>query len=188
MGIPIDMGMSIICIAILSPLLLQVTGMPEGLVTVVLAVYGAAGILGSALFSRLYGMMRFAFVRTAILGVTGALALMAVSSATFGTSIADCVLWGMCYTAFNVAFQAEVLKYAPADASAVAMSIYSGLFNLGISGGTQVGGMVVAAGGIGAVGYVGAAFGVLAFVLCSALMIRPMRRADALSVEVASRK
>lgn len=27
MGIPIDMGMSIICIAILSPLLLQVTGM-----------------------------------------------------------------------------------------------------------------------------------------------------------------
>lgn len=172
----------------IEPFLLQVTGMPEGLVTVVLAVYGAAGILGSALFSRLYGMMRFAFVRTAILGVTGALALMAVSSATFGTSIADCVLWGMCYTAFNVAFQAEVLKYAPADASAVAMSIYSGLFNLGISGGTQVGGMVVAAGGIGAVGYVGAAFGVLAFVLCSALMIRPMRRADALSVEAASRK
>ena len=171
----------------IEPFLLQVVGMPEGLVTVVLAVYGAAGILGSALFSRLYGIMRFAFVRVAILGVTGALALMAASSATFGTSIADCVLWGMCYTAFNVAFQAEVLKYAPADASAVAMSIYSGLFNLGISGGTQVGGMVVAAGGIGAVGYVGAAFGVLAFVLCGALMIRPMRRADALSVEAASR-
>ena len=86
----------------------------------------------------------------------------------------------MCYTAFNVAFQAEVLKYAPSDASAVAMSIYSGLFNLGISGGTQIGGLVVAAGGIASVGYVGAAFAIVAFVLCGALMIRPMKRTDAL--------
>lgn len=163
----------------IEPFLLQVTGMPEGLITIVLAIYGLAGVCGSALFSRLYGTMRFAFLRAAVLGVTGALALLAAASATFGTAIACCVLWGMCYTAFNVAFQAEVLKYAPSDASAVAMSIFSGLFNLGISGGTQVGGMVVAAGGIGLVGYVGAAFGLLAFFLCSVLMIRPMRKADA---------
>ena len=52
--------------------------------------------------------------------------------------------------------------------------------NLGISGGTQVGGLVVAAGGIASVGYVGAAFAVAAFALCSVLMIRPMKRADVL--------
>ena len=37
---------------------------------------------------------------------------------------------GCCATAFNVAFQAELIKYTPADSSAVAMSIFSGLFNL----------------------------------------------------------
>lgn len=164
----------------IEPFLLQVAGMPEGLVTVVLCVYGAAGIAGSALFSRLYGTARFAFMRCAILGVAAALGLLGVAASTFGTAFACCVLWGMCYTAFNVAFQAEVLKYAPSDSSAVAMSIFSGLFNLGISGGTQVGGLVVAAGGIASVGYVGAAFAVAAFALCSVLMIRPMKRADAL--------
>ena len=163
----------------IEPFLQQVAGMPDGSITVVLAVYGAAGIAGSALFSRLYGTVRFGFLRTAIVGVAAAMALLAVCAPTVPSVVACCVLWGACYTAFNVAFQAEVLKYAPADASAVAMSIYSGLFNLGISGGTQIGGMVVAAGGIAQVGYVGAVFAAVAFVLCNALMVRSMRRADA---------
>ncbi|MCI6565901.1 MAG: hypothetical protein MSA17_00915, partial [Collinsella sp.] len=62
-----------------------------------------------------------------------------------------------CATAFNVAFQAELIKYTPADSSAVAMSIFSGLFNLGIGTGTAIGGAVVSGPGIAWIGFAGGA-------------------------------
>ena len=67
----------------------------------------------------------------------------------------------MCYTAFNVAFQAEVLKYAPSDASSGRHVHLLRPVQPRISGGTQIGGLVVAAGGIASVGYVGAAFAIV---------------------------
>ena len=81
-------------------------------------------------------------------GVPVALLLMGPVASSLVAVLAVCALWGCCSTAFNVAFQAELIKYTPADSSAVAMSIFSGLFNLGIGTGTAIGGAVVSGPGI----------------------------------------
>ncbi len=69
------------------------------------------------------------------------------------------VLWGCCATAFNVAFQSEVIRAVEADESAVAMSIFSGLFNFGIGAGSAVGGFVVTSLSVELLGVVGGAVG-----------------------------
>ena len=90
-------------------------------------------------------------------GVPVALLLMGPAASSLVTVLAVCALWGCCATAFNVAFQAELIKHTPADSSAVAMSIFSGLFNLGIGTGTAIGGAVVSGPGIAWIGFAGGA-------------------------------
>ncbi len=69
------------------------------------------------------------------------------------------VLWGICGVSFNVAYQSEILRFAPPHAAAVATAIYSGIFNLGIGGGSAVGGAVSTAFGMGSVCFAGALIG-----------------------------
>ena len=91
--------------------------------------------------------------------------------------LAVCALWGCCATAFNVAFQAELIKYTPADSSAVAMSIFSGLFNLGIGTGTAIGGAVVSGPGISWIGFAGGAITVVGVILAITVLFPAIRRA-----------
>ncbi len=102
---------------------------------------------------------------------------MRAGAVSYVSMLAVCVLWGLCATAFNVAFQAEIILYTPADASAVAMSIFSGLFNLGIGCGTAIGGMAVAHGGIALIGYIGTGIAVVGLILAGTVMSQAMRRA-----------
>lgn len=76
-----------------------------------------------------------------------------------------CVFWGMAITVYNIAFQNEVILFAPGH-SAVAMSIYSGIFNLGIGMGAFIGGKVCE--NI-VVDYIGTVGGIIA--LCSAIYV-----------------
>ena len=144
-------------------------------------VFGAAGLAGSAVFSRAYGKTRFAFLRGAVLGVVAAMALLLGVSGNPVATIAVCCVWGAFYTAYNVAFQAEVISNAPKDAAAVAMSAYSGIFNVGIGAGTWLGGVVVSAGAIADVGLAGACIGLAAFAVCSLQLVRAIRKANGLA-------
>lgn len=101
-----------------------------------------------------------------IAGLALSLLLMHAASFSLVSMLALCVLWGLCATAFNVAFQAEIISFTDSSASAVAMSIFSGLFNLGIGCGTAIGGIVVSHGAIASIGYVGATIGA-AGVICT---------------------
>lgn len=163
----------------IEPFLQQVAGLGELPVTGCLTVFGLAGVAGSALFSRLHDGHRRGFPRVMVLGVAVALLLMAAAGAFPASAAVVCALWGTSSTAFNLAFQSEVIRVTPADSSAVAMSIYSGLFNLGIGCGTALGGAVVTGLGIGSVGLVGGAVGLLGFALCCALVGRGGRAAVA---------
>lgn len=140
----------------IEPFFQQVGGMDAATITMTLTLFGFAGIVGSMAFSRWYDGHRTAFERIMIAGVALALALMVSVRITSAAGFAVCALWGLSATAFNVAFQAEVIHLTSSDASAVAMSIFSGLFNLGIGCGSWFGGMVVDGLGIGLVGVVGA--------------------------------
>ena len=140
----------------IEPFLKQIEGMPEGLITGTLMVFGAAGLVSSFLFSKFYGMQRFRFVFLAMSGLTLALLLLRPLAFSHALTIALCALWGVSVTAYNLAMQSEVISAASEDESAVAMSIYSGIFNLGIGCGALLGGMVCTRLSLSWVGFIGA--------------------------------
>ena len=171
-------GAHFTCYSYIEPFLQQVAGFSDGLITFTLVLYGAAGVAGSAVFSHGYSRLRFPFMRAAVLGVVAAMALLLVASVNMIATIAVCALWGAFYTAYSVAFQAEILSNAPAEASAVAMSAYSGIFNLGIGSGTAIGGVVVSAASIADVGLAGALIGAASFAVCTVGLVRSIKRAE----------
>ena len=73
-------------------------------------------------------------------------------------------------------FNAAVIKCSPEGASSVAMSMYSGLYNLGIGTGTWLGGVVTANAGIELIGYVGGALAVAGFAYCCARFVPLLRK------------
>ncbi len=161
----------------IEPYLQQVAGMNAGLITMCLTVFGCAGLLGSVSFSRFFDGHRRGFLALMLSGVAVSLLLMRAAAAAPALIFAVCVLWGLSATAFNVAFQAQIIEFASADASAVAMSIFSGLFNLGIGCGTAIGGAVVAQGAIGAIGYVGAGVAAVGVAVAVAALLPAIRPA-----------
>ncbi len=161
----------------IEPFMQQVAHIGAEHITLALTVFGVAGLLGSIAFTRFFNKHRFGFSAIVLTGLALALLLMRAGAVSYVSMLAVCVLWGLCATAFNVAFQAEIILYTPADASAVAMSIFSGLFNLGIGCGTAIGGMAVAHGGIALIGYIGTGIAVVGLILAGTVMSQAMRRA-----------
>lgn len=161
----------------IEPFLQQVAHLDAAVITMALTVFGFAGLLGSVSFSRFFDGHRFGFLLSVIGGLALSLLLMQAASFSLASVLALCVLWGLCATAFNVAFQAEVISFTQASASAVAMSIFSGLFNLGIGCGTAIGGAVVSRGAIAGIGYVGAGIGAVGVICTVAWLFPAIRRA-----------
>lgn len=151
----------------IEPFLAQVAGMPDDLITGVLSVFGVAGLAGSWLFARLFDTHRAAFLRLAVAGLAAALLLLAPLAGWPVGPIAVCALWGACATSFSAGAQAEVIRVTTEEQSAVAMSVFSGLFNVGIGGGSIIGGLVCDAAGVGAVGYVGGAVAAAGALWCA---------------------
>lgn len=124
------------------PYLKQVGGMPEILITTTLMVFGCAGLLGSVLFSKIYSRNRHLFVTLTIAGLVATLALLLPFSGSRLLLMILCAIWGFSVTAYNLALQRELLGSVSTDESAVAMSIYSGIFNFGIATGAVAGGAI----------------------------------------------
>ena len=159
------------------PFMLQVASMPAGEVTAALTVFGVAGIAGSLLFARFYDGRRRLFVLGALAGMTAALALLLPAAGVGAAAVvATCMLWGLSATLYNVSLQGEALKVVTPEASAVAMSIYSGIFNLGIGGGSAIGGLVTDHLSIAYVGLAGAAVCLVALVYTAARLLPMMGR------------
>ena len=163
----------------IEPFLQQVAHVAPSDVTLILTALGVAGLVGSLLFSRLYDGHQLPFLAIAIGGVPAALLLLRAASASPATVAAACMALGMCSTAFNVAFQAEVIDVAERDASSVAMSIFSGLFNFGIGAGSALGGLVVTHLSLGDVGFVGGAVGCVGWLLAVTVFFRLLRVREA---------
>lgn len=160
----------------IEPFLLQIGAMPSGVITGVLTVFGVAGLAGSLLFTRFYDLHRRPFIAASVAGVV--CALLALQTAALGGVVAVAVtfvVWGMSGTVFNIAFQAELIRHVDADDSAVAMSIFSGLFNFGIGAGSALGGAVTTV-SLAGIGYVGGAIVLAGLLLCCMTVLRRLRR------------
>ena len=128
----------------------------ENVITLLLTFNGVSGIVASFLFSKFYTAHRGFFVHLALFGVFFSLLLFNVLSFNewfFGTL---CAVWGLSIVTFNLVFQAQLLEAVP-QARAIASSIFSGIYNIGIGGGAFVGGWVVADLGFDHLGFSAAA-------------------------------
>lgn len=92
------------------------------------------------------------------------IAIFSLAGASFGmvSAVLACVFWGLCITIFNLTFQAKVLSLVPIGTS-VAMSMFSGIYNVGIGSGALIGGVVIQSLGIANISCIGA---ILAFCVC----------------------
>ena len=153
----------------IDPFLQQVAGMGNSMVTITLFVFGAAGLLGSFLFSKFYDKYRRGVLRTVMAALVVELLLLLPAAGKPGFMMALCALWGITVLMFNVSFQSETIQCTDEQSSSVAMSIFSGIFNFGIGAGSFLGGIVCDKGQISHLGFVGTVFAVISllfFLIC----------------------
>lgn len=150
----------------IEPFLQQVAAMPDALITAALTVFGVAGLVGSGLFARFFDAHRRPFLTATMLGMAAALLLLLPLAGVPAGPFAVCVIWGVSATAYNVAAQAEVIRTTSQAATPVAMSVFSGLFNVGIGTGSIVGGLVCDAAGPAGEGLVGGAVAAAGALYC----------------------
>lgn len=155
----------------IEPFMAQVAHMPESEITFSLTLFGVAGIIASIFFSRCYEQHPKFFFATGTFGVGIFLALMELSSAHIWSAMLLCVFWGITFTIFGLVFQSVVIRLEP-QSTPIAMSIYSGIANVGIGSGALVGGWVCAVPAIEWIGYAGAAFAFLGGIICFAMIRR----------------
>ena len=162
----------------IEPFLGKVASMSPDLVTLVLIVFGASGMLGSISFSKYYmaNRRRFMFVMT--IGPALCLLLLQVAAASLLSVVVVCIMWGAMATAFNIAFQDNTIRFAPENATSIGMSIFSGFFNLGIGSGAYVGGLVVSHLSIDYIGYAGGIIGLIATLYLVVRYFPNMRRRE----------
>lgn len=164
------------CYSYIEPFLGNVAGMSAGVVTATLIAFGASGMLGSIAFGKWYMNHRYTFVFVVTIGPAIAMLLMQAAALWMAAIVAVCVVWGAMATAFNIAFQDNTIRYAPSEATSIAMSIFSGIFNLGIGSGAYVGGLVVTHASLAYVGYAGGLIGLLAAAYCALRLFPNMKR------------
>lgn len=150
----------------IEPFVQVVAGLGTHVTTMVLLLFGGMGIAGSILFS-LYGA-RFprGFVLVSIAAMAVSLLLLLPASQHVLSLYAQCVVWGGTMMCIVLALQAKVLALAH-DATDVGMSLFSGLFNIGIGAGALLGSQVSLHAGMQHIGWVGGALATVALLWCA---------------------
>lgn len=162
----------------IEPFLAQTGGLSENMITVALTVFGLAGIGGSMLFTKCYDRTRFRFMVFALGGASICLLLLNLASSSVWTVMIVCMVWGVCSISFNVSTQNEAINASPDDAVPVAMSIFSGIYNVGIAMGSIIGGIVTDNGSVSDIGYVGAVFTICATLFLAFYVIKQIKKRE----------
>ncbi len=139
----------------IEPFVQVVAGFGANFATVLLLILGGAGIIGSILFGKLGNKHASALVSSAI-GLLLACLLLLMPAAGSESHLAILSLfWRVAIMIIGLGMQVKVLALAP-DATDVAMSLFSGIFNLGIGAGALVGNQISLHVSMSAIGYLGA--------------------------------
>lgn len=130
-----------------------------------LLVLGIAGILGNVLGTKNIERHPIASIILPLAGLTIGLSLLFPVTGTIAGTLIICLIWGVALGALSFSVNCEVIRQAP-DATDVAASLSNVSFNIGIAGGSFLGGMVYAGLGIDLIGLAGA--GVAGLILVAA--------------------
>lgn len=148
----------------IEPFVEKVAGFDQSFATLLLLIFGIAGITGSIIFGK-SGEKRLSPLLTGSIALLSiCLLLLASVAASKAGLIVLGLFWGMAFMMIGMGMQMKVLTLAP-DATDVAMAMFSGIFNIGIGAGALLGNKVSLDLSMSSVGYIGAIPAVAALVL-----------------------
>ena len=155
----------------IEPFVREVARFAPGQVTLWLLLYGAAGFLGSFLFGRCFAGHARRFFLACCVVLAAAMVLLYPLAAMPAALYVLAVSWGAAISALALAMMSRVLQFAP-DATDVATSIHSALFNVGIGGGALLGRLAEGWFGLAFIGVTGGVLAVCALLLALAMVAR----------------
>lgn len=148
----------------LAPYFQKIAGFTNERSSFLLLLMGLSGIVGSIIATKYVETKPQLGGMGSMIVIFVCLSLFYVCASAFPSLLTVCLLWGMSMASLCLVFQTAVLRLAK-DSADIATSIYSGTFNIGIGAGALVGGQVYSFFGLENVGYAGALFFVLSFLL-----------------------
>ena len=152
----------------IEPFVLQVGGFKAEQVTIVLSLYGLAGFAASYLFGKWFAKSQRLFMLGAM-AIILLSALLLLPFASFPYAVYALVfIWGVAIVIVSLGMVSKVLAFA-SDATDVANSIYSGLYNVGIGGGALLGHYVTVWFGLSNIGIAGALLAAAGLAVCGLL-------------------
>lgn len=152
----------------IEPFVLQVGGFKAEQVTIVLSLYGLAGFAASYLFGKWFAKSQRLFMLGSV-AVILLSALLLLPFASFPYAVYALVfIWGVAIVIVSLGMVSKVLAFA-SDATDVANSIYSGLYNVGIGGGALLGHYVTVWFGLSNIGIAGALLAAAGLAVCGLL-------------------
>lgn len=152
----------------IEPFVLQVGRFKAEQVTIVLSLYGLAGFAASYLFGKWFAKVQRLFMLGAV-AVILLSALLLLPFASFPYAVYALVfIWGVAIVIVSLGMVSKVLAFA-SDATDVANSIYSGLYNVGIGGGALLGHYVTVWFGLSNIGIAGALLAAAGLAVCGLL-------------------
>ncbi|WP_312530737.1 sugar transporter [Comamonas sp.] len=150
----------------IEPLIQREAGLNNQVTTWVLLLYGGMGIVGSILFSSFGMRWPRGFLLGAMVVLTACLWLLLPSTRWPPALYLVCAVWGVVMLCMVLPLQAKVLRLA-SDATDVGMSLFSGIFNIGIGAGALLGSQVGMHAGLHYLGPVGGSIAVLGVLWCA---------------------
>ncbi|WP_455424471.1 sugar transporter [Dryocola sp. LX212] len=154
----------------IEPFVNTVAGLSANFATLLLLVLGGTGIIGSVLFGKLGNKHASTLISGAIALLVLCLVLLLPASDSNVNLTILCMFWGIAIMVIGLGMQVKVLALAP-DATDVAMSLFSGIFNIGIGAGALLGNQVSLHLSMASIGWVGA-IPALAALIWSVLIFR----------------
>lgn len=155
----------------IEPFVQNVAGYGSSTTTVLLLLFGGVGVLGSVLFSWWGLRFAHAFLLLAMLVLSLSLLLLLPVSGHLPALYALASVWGIAIICWNLAMQSQVLRLA-SDATDVAMSMFSGIYNIGIGAGALLGSQVSLRWGMSSIGMVGGMMAMLGCIWCAWALLR----------------
>lgn len=155
----------------IEPFMNKIGRISENQVTFILLLFGAAGLIGSYIFSRWNERSTTKLMLVSILLILLPMMLMlwAVSSIWLLSIVT--VVWGTAMILLMLTIQSKVIEI-DVNAQDMVMAMFSGIINLGIGMGALLGGYAVTYISLSSVGFVGGAIAALALLI----MIYMVRR------------
>jgi DHA1 family L-arabinose/isopropyl-beta-D-thiogalactopyranoside export protein-like MFS transporter len=155
----------------IEPFLSEIGLASGGFTTLILLLFGMAGIVGSILFGYFGEKANSVMMISSVVAMSCCMATLYFVAANTSLLVVSVFFWGASIMIIGLSMQIRVLNVDP-TASDIIMSLYSGIINFGIGAGALIGGQIIHYVGLANVGFTGALLGMCALAVVVSLLRR----------------